>query len=177
MFAGARIHGFYEDDIVARQIGRQPSIEFSVASSCQFGWPAVIMNSPYGSTGEPNPNLYYLTCPYLRSSIARLEDQGLIDELQSWLDGDADAAAAVCRAQESHRRDWTAAAGYGSRKFAIEPPRIAATGDDLLLKCLHAHLAYYLVHPDYQLGSRIAGRLESAWCPDNRCEVMMRGDD
>ena len=41
------------------------------------------------------------------------------------------------------------------------------------LKCLHAHLAYALARPDYELGQLILGELEPLWptggcCSDQR---------
>ncbi len=36
------------------------------------------------------------------------------------------------------------------------------------LKCLHAHVAYALAHPDYELGQRMLAELEPLW-PDYGC--------
>jgi hypothetical protein len=38
------------------------------------------------------------------------------------------------------------------------------------LKCLHAHAAYALARPGYELGQRIAAELEPLW-PDRCCTI------
>ncbi len=153
---------------VARQLGRPPTIEFVVAVLCRYGWPAVIRNSPVDARGNPNPNLYYLSCPYLRREISRLEDRGEIARLQQRLADDAALAEAVRAAQRRHEAEWEADAG--SPVKPVPPgPRIAAASGDLLLKCLHAQFACYLVHRDYAIGELIAGELADIWCGDERC--------
>jgi hypothetical protein len=37
------------------------------------------------------------------------------------------------------------------------------------LKCLHAHAAFALARPGYDLGEEILGEIEERWCPDARC--------
>ena len=172
--------------LVARQLGRIPAIYFTVEMNCPNGWPAVLRNSPFDRSGYPNPNIHYLSCPYLRRHIARLEDEGAIDDLQEWLLHDRELMDDLRRAQKEHSREWVeaVAAGKGggaSMAFVAAATasgaglsgfRIAQARDDALLKCLHAHYAYYLIHDNYRLGMMIAGKLERIWCDDNRCAAI-----
>ena len=163
--------------LIALLLGREPHIDFSIVLECPWGWPAVIFSEPFGFEGEPNPNLYYLVCPYLRREIARLEDTGLIRRLEKRLQDEPELAADLIKAQEAHMAIWKAAAVMAnpdSGAPAIPHPRIASSADDLLLKCLHAHLAWYLVHPDYLLGGIIAIELGDIWCDDETCRRMAR---
>jgi len=141
--------------LIAWQLGREPAIAYVVAVDCEYGWPMVLRNEPRDSAGEPNPNLYYLCCPWMRRELARLEDAGLIDALQKQLTVDREFAAGTIAAQENHTRET----GF----------LIAAAREPLLLKCLHAHMAYHIVHSDYRLGELIARRLGRLKCPDERC--------
>ncbi len=158
--------------LVGRQVGRQPSISFSVAGSCRYGWPAVIRNAPFDETGSPNPNLFYLCCPFLRKQLAQLEGAGVTGKLQELIAKDPGLAAALKLAQADHARQWEEAAG-GPVKTAPPGPRIAAAGEDLLLKCLHAHCAYGLVHGGYQIGPLIIECLDQLWCDDERCRTWL----
>ncbi len=158
--------------LVARQIGREPAIGFSVAKKCRYGWPAVIRNAPFDDRGNPNPNLYYLSCPYLRKRLGRLEGEGRTARLEELIALEPDLILALRQAQADHSRQWQEAAG-GLVKTAPPGPRIAASSGDTLLKCLHAHFAYGFVHNDYKIGRLIAEGLEGLWCDDERCRHWM----
>jgi len=164
---------FKLERLIARQLGRSPSISFEVAVKCEYGWPAVIRNSPVNANGGPNPNLYYLTCPWLRRRLARLEDADYIDEMQHLMRIDNKLHSDTLRAQKQHAaefREARAACGAGQTS---DETWIAGARKPDLLKCLHAHMAYFLVHDDYILGSRIAGTVGRLWCRDGRCAAWI----
>jgi hypothetical protein len=46
---------------------------------------------------------------------------------------------------------------------------IAGTRNPRHLKCLHAHAAFSLARPGYELGERILAEVGERWCPDARC--------
>jgi hypothetical protein len=46
---------------------------------------------------------------------------------------------------------------------------IAGTRKPGNLKCLHAHAAFALARPGYELGDRIVAEVAEPWCPDARC--------
>lgn len=167
--------------LVSWQLGRIPLISFSVKVECRFGRPAVLLNEPLSSVGEPNPNLYYLSCPYLRKKAARLEDKSLITSLENTLKENKELAATLKKEQLNHRTEWSDALknsvlSMSNQKYTIasssrqiSPPNIAAAKDDLSIKCLHAHIAWYLVHPEYRLGRQIINSIGRLWCDDDRC--------
>ncbi|MES1246088.1 MAG: DUF501 domain-containing protein [Actinomycetota bacterium] len=153
-------------EIVARQIGREPRAFRRVAVRCPFGMPAVTEQSPYAPGGEPFPTTYYVTCRHLVQAISRLEADGGVER---W----TQAAAR----DESLRasREWADAESARIRK------ELAATDEGLgldtgvggagrtgSLKCLHAHAAFALAHPEYELGRRILAELPQLW-PDRCC--------
>ena len=155
--------------LVSWQVGRKPSIKFEVSVKCPFGWPAVLNNSPFNTEGNPNPNLYYLTCPYLRLALARLEDEGLTCELQSAISDNTSLKDDIEKAQEDHDLEWRKAATEAAGRIPSQKMNIAGSGDPSHLKCLHAHFAYYLTHPDYTVGLMISRVLGKTWCDDETC--------
>jgi hypothetical protein len=158
-------------EAVARQLGREPAPFVRVAARCPFGHPAVVENAPYRPDGTPFPTSHYLTCPGLRRAVSRLEDEGVIGELEAAI-GASPAARAALAAAQAHERRVRAAADAALARGA---PRlddgessargIAGTGDDRRLKCLHAHAALALAWPGHVLGEWVLWRaLPGGWC-------------
>ena len=80
-------------------------------------------------------------------------------------------------AQKAHRTEWKGAAKISlaaAGKTGISAPNIAATKEDLKLKCLHAHFAWFLVHPDYLLGRIICRELGELWCSTESCRQLTK---
>lgn len=159
--------------LVARQLGRRPSVKFEVASKCVYGWPAVIRNQPLDISGEPHPNLYYLTCPWLRRELARLEDGGFIGRLQLRISADAVLMSDLQRCQADHAADYRSTMEAGDHGPPGRDMLIAGVSDPAMLKCLHSHMAWFLVHPDYLAGRVLANAVDELWCPDDRCAAWM----
>lgn len=155
--------------IVERQLGRPASIRFRVAVFCDYGWPAVIASDPFRDDAAPNPNILYLTCPYLRRELALLEDRGAIRELEDKVAKDVRLKEQLAAAQSQHARAWQETAGGVWPGGPAGSPRIAAASRDTALKCLHAHMAWYLAHGDYALGALLEERIGARWCQDERC--------
>ena len=44
------------------------------------------------------------------------------------------------------------------------------------LKCLHAHVAFALARPGYELGERILDEVAEPWPPDRCCSEALRSD-
>jgi len=127
---------------------------------CPFGRPAVTEQNAYDERGEPFPTSYWLTCPQLVAAVSRLEAAGGVERWSRRAAEDPELAASLERAhaeQRSLRPQLDLGVG-GAR---------AGAGS---LKCLHAHVAFALARPGYQLGDRIIEELEPLWASVCCCE-------
>jgi hypothetical protein len=149
-----------EDDlaIVERQLGRRPRAFLRVVLRCPYGRPAVTEQAALDEDGRPFPTTFWLTCRYVVEAVARLEAAGGVER---WSRAAADVpelTASLAAAHEEQRRlrpELDLGVG-GARPGAGS------------LKCLHAHVAYALARPGYELGERILGELDPLW-PDRCC--------
>jgi len=144
--------------VVSWQLGRPAKPFRRVATRCAYGFPAVTEQAPFDAGGEPFPTTYYLTCPWLVSGIARLEAAGGVERLSRAAAAEPALAASLARADAEQRR--------------LRPELdvgIAGTRSRENLKCLHAHAAFALARPGYELGERILDEAGERWCPDGRC--------
>jgi hypothetical protein len=143
--------------IVARQLGREPRAFRRVVVRCPFGRPAVTEQAPFDDVGAPFPTQFYVTCPFLVAAISRLEAAGGVARWSRAAIDDPPLGASL-RAAEAEQR-------------AIRPELDAGIGGatrEGSLKCLHAHAAFALARPGYELGERILAELPSLW-PDSCC--------
>lgn len=162
--------------LVERQLGRRTAIPYEAAVYCEFGWPAVISCAPYAAPGKPNPNIYYLTCPFLRREVASLEDHGWITRFNRLAAAEPAFGAAAKAAHKQHATLWQSLAGGPWPGPEREAPRIAAAASDDVFKCLHAHVAWHLVVGGYPPGELIIRHIGSTWCRDNRCASFLVDD-
>ena len=156
--------------IVARQIGREPRAFRRVALRCPFGGPAVTEQSPYDPGGEPFPTTYYLTCRHLVAAVSRLEAAGGVERWTSAVAADPELAASRARADEEQRqvrRELAAGESGGDGGASLDLGVGGAHGGGSL-KCLHAHAAFALARPGYELGERIVAEVVPLW-PDRCC--------
>jgi uncharacterized protein len=148
-----------DDDlaIVERQLGRRPRAFRRVAVRCPFGRPAVTEQAPFDESGEPFPTTYWVTCRHLAAAIARVEADGGVDRWSRAAREDGHLRASLERGHEEQRR------------LRPElPGGIAGQTRTGGLKCLHAHAAFALARPGYELGERIVAEVEPLW-PDRCC--------
>jgi hypothetical protein len=143
--------------IVERQLGRRPRAFVRVAVRCPFGRPAVTEQAAFDADGRPFPTQFYVTCRHLVAAISRLEAEGGVERwTRAAAENDA-LARSLARAQSEQRR--------------LRPELDAGIGGstrDGSLKCLHAHAAFALARPGYELGERIVAELTRPW-PDSCC--------
>ena len=150
--------------VVSWQLGRPARPFRRVAARCAHGFPAVTEQAPFGAEGEPFPTTFYLTCPWLVAGISRVEAEGGVERYSREAQDDDELGASLERADAEQRR------------LRPElPVGIAGTRRRENLKCLHAHAAFALARPGYELGERIMGEVEERWCPDRRCERAVQG--
>ncbi len=132
---------------------------------CPFGLPAVTEQDPYDEFGTPFPTTYYLTCPQLVAAVARVEAAGGVERWSSEAAADEGLAASLAEATKLQRRlrDELAGDRIGRDGGASLDLGIGGAGRRGSLKCLHAHVAFALVHPEYELGRRIVDEVEPLW--------------
>ncbi|MCD6020355.1 MAG: hypothetical protein K0R20_65 [Actinomycetia bacterium] len=147
-------------DAVREQLGREPTVPFSVIARCSDGHPLVIRNRPLDADGHPFPTIFWLTCPTAVRSVSRLESDGWIGRL-------ADDPELVERIEKAH-------AAYASERGRMAPGAErwgGVGGTDHGLKCLHAHYAYHLAGGDDVVGAWTAARVEPVHPPELRRRV------
>jgi uncharacterized protein len=156
--------------VVAHQLGREPRTLLRVAVRCPFGAPAVTEQSPYDSSGEPFPTTYYLTCRYLVAAVSRAEAAGGVERWTAAARTEPELAASLAAGDEEQRRLRRELAGEttGNDAGASLDYGIGGSRRSGSLKCLHAHAAFALARPGYELGERILEELEPRW-PDRCC--------
>jgi uncharacterized protein len=148
-----------DDDvaIVERQLGRRPRAFRRVAVRCPFGRPAITEQAPFDESGEPFPTEYWVTCRHLGAAIARLEADRGVERWSRAAREDRYLRESLERGHEEQRR--------------LRPELPGGIGGQTRtggLKCLHAHAAFALAQPGYELGERIVAEVEPLW-PDRCC--------
>ena len=141
------------DDVtrVTELLGRTPSGAFEVVVRGEGGSPAVIANAPFLHDGTPMPTRYWLVDPALREAVSRLESNGGVRQ--------AEASVPAELIAEAHDR-------YRSERDALIPddvtgprPSGGVGGTRQGVKCLHAHLAWWLTGADDPVGAWTADRI------------------
>lgn len=156
--------------VVERQLGRPPRAFHRVVARCPWGMPAVTEQVPYDDSDEPFPTTYYVTCPHLVAQISRLEAAGGVERWSAEVAIDPALAKSLERATKEQRRVRRELAGgkTGRDEGASLELGIGGARRPERLKCLHAHAAFALAHPGYELGERVLAELDPLW-PETCC--------
>jgi uncharacterized protein len=144
--------------VVERQLGRAPRAFSRVAVRCPFGRPAVSEQAPYDERGNPFPTTFWLTCPHLVAAVSRLEAAGGVERWTERVKQDRDLESSLQAANAEQKRlrpELPVGVGGSTRSGS--------------LKCLHAHAAFALARPGYELGDRILAEVPSLWPSDECC--------
>lgn len=140
-----------DEEAVAALLGRDPGGDFIVVVRAPDGAPVVIENEPFLRDGTPMPTRYWLVDPALRAEVGRLEASGGVREAERQVDA---GALADC-----HRR--YAAARDAAIPATFEGPRPSGGvgGTRQGVKCLHAHLAWWMAGGNDPVGAWVAEKL------------------
>jgi uncharacterized protein len=136
---------------VAALLRRPPAGEYTIVVRADDGAPMVIANAPFLHDGSPMPTRYWLLDAHLRSEVSRLESTGGVRQAEAAVDPDRLAAAHRRYAAE---RDALVSAGH-----AGPVPSGGVGGTRRGVKCLHAHLAWWLAGGDDPVGDWVAAQL------------------
>ena len=131
-------------DEVARLLGRAPAGAFTVVVRRPGGSPAVIENAPLLDDGRPMPTRYWLVDVAARDAVSRLEAAGGVRRAAAAVPPDAVAAT---HARHAAERDRALPPDHDGPR-----PSGGVGGTRQGVKCLHAHLAWYLAGGDDPVG-------------------------
>jgi len=147
-------HGDTSDDAseVAELLGRVPRGRLDVVVRTAQGSPAVIANAPLLDDGTPMPTRYWLVDPALRDAVSRLESTGGVRQAESDVDPQ--------RLREAHSRYARERDALLASDHVGPAPSGGVGGTRRGVKCLHAHLAWWLAGGDDPVGQWVADRLE-----------------
>jgi hypothetical protein len=137
--------------VVAELLGRTPAGAFEVVVRAADGTPAVIANAPFLVDGTPMPTRYWLCDPFLREAVSRLESTGGVRAAEAAVPADRIAAA---HAEYAAERDGLIEPGYVGPR-----PSGGVGGTREGVKCLHAHLAWWLTGADDPVGEWTARQI------------------
>ncbi len=138
-------------EAVAELLGRRPSGDFEVVVRADDGRPAVIANAPFLHDGTPMPTRYWLVDPTLREEVSRLESTGGVRQAEDAVPMAVIEAAHAIYAEE---RD-----ALIDRDHRGPRPTGGVGGTRRGVKCLHAHLAWWLTGADDPVGAWTAQRI------------------
>jgi hypothetical protein len=127
---------------------------------CPWQRPAVTEQAAHDEAGEPFPTMYWLTCPHLVAAVSRLEAAGGVERWTNAAAEEPELGAGVERAHAKQR------ALRPELDLGVGGARPGAAG----LKCLHAHVAFALAQPGYELGERVLAELRPLW-PEVCCSA------
>jgi exopolyphosphatase/guanosine-5'-triphosphate,3'-diphosphate pyrophosphatase len=139
--------------IVREQLGREPTVSFTVVARCPGGHPLVIRNAPFDRDGHPFPTLFWLTCPVAGKAAARLESRGWIGRWNARAEKDEALATALATSHEEYARER-------SRGFPQALAWGGVGGASRGVKCLHAHYANHVAGGRDPIGAWVAGEIE-----------------
>jgi uncharacterized protein len=138
-------------EAVARRLGRPPAGEFEIVVRDAQGEPSVIANWPLLADGTPMPTRYWLIDPALRTAVSRLESDGGVAAADQAVDP---AAVAAAHRAYAAQRDALVDPSYRGPR-----PSGGVGGTRQGVKCLHAHLAWWLAGGHDPVGDWVAEHL------------------
>ncbi|MFZ0172389.1 MAG: DUF501 domain-containing protein [Acidimicrobiales bacterium] len=137
-------------DAVAALLGREPR-GFEVVVRDREGEPIVISNAPILDDSTPMPTRFWLVGRDVSRAVSRLEAGGGVKAAESAVDA---AALAAAHARYAAERDSEVPEDYSGPL-----PSGGVGGTRRGVKCLHAHLAWYLAGGDDPVGRWVADEL------------------
>ena len=167
---------------LARQLGREPRGRIAVARRCGYGYPQLLRVHPVVD-GKPFPTLYWLTCPFLREAIDRLEADGWIRRVEDRLAQDRTFAGQLDEARRSYVEERLALLSKGESEdlssrgmlAALSERGIGGIAEPRGVKCLHLHAAHELASAN-PIGALVVGLVARLECAPKKviCSTLER---
>jgi hypothetical protein len=137
-------------EVVAELLGREPR-GFAVAVRDRAGAPVVISNPPILDDSTPMPTRFWLVGKDVTTAVSRLEAAGGVKQAEQAV---APAALAAAHERYAAEREHEMPAGHTGPS-----PSGGVGGTGRGVKCLHAHVAWYLAGGDDPVGRWVAEQL------------------
>jgi len=137
--------------LVESLLGRPLYGRFAVVVRRADGRPVVIENEPHLRDGTPMPTLYWLVDPELHDAVSRIEGEGGVHRFEILVD-----ANELQRTHDEYARRRRLA----TVRTDLVQPEGGVGGTRVGVKCLHAHLANFLVGADDPVGEVVASTLD-----------------
>lgn len=158
--------------VLEGQLGYLRYEPLAVLTRCPAGYPQVVLSffAP-GKPDEISTNLFWVTSPYLRVGVDRIEGRGTAREIKAWVLADPERAARFEREQQAYH---ALAVRLFAECLGRPVPRstpIGVGGVRALdqVKCLHAHLACWMATGRSIVGENVAEILRTELAPDWLC--------
>ncbi|HLN07277.1 MAG TPA: DUF501 domain-containing protein [Acidimicrobiales bacterium] len=131
-------------EAVAGLLGRAPQGAFEIVVRNSSGMPIVILNSPLLDNGTPMPTRFWLVGRAERELVSRLESAGGVRAAEAAVDA---AEIEAAHARYEALRDVSLPPGHSGPR-----PTGGVGGTRRGVKCLHAHVAWYLAGGEDPVG-------------------------
>ncbi len=143
------------EELIEKQIDRKPEGMEEISKFCPFGYPAIIKVYPFFNK-RVFPTTYWLTCPYLNKSISRLEDSNWIDKLQNKINSNYELKSKLKAAHIDYAKQRMNMLDKKETEkinkisedilYTLKNSGVGGIKDKKGIKCLHTHVADYLVN-------------------------------
>lgn len=142
-----------ESDVIVLEqlLGREPAGRFAVVVRRVTGEPVVIENEPHLRDGTPMPTLYWLVDKELHEAVSRIEGEAGVHRYEELTDPEELRAT-----HDAYARRREAAVV----RHDLVQPSGGVGGTRIGVKCLHAHLANYLVGNQDPVGLIVASEVD-----------------
>ncbi len=151
-----------EYKIIEKQLNREPENLAEIVCRCPQNKPVVLKVYPYSSNGCIFPTTYWLSCPFYFKEVARLEDQGYIKMFSSLLQKDENLTDEMEKIHDQYARErylmLTEKNLSDIKKLSpdilkvLRDSGVGGIRDRSGIKCLHTHLADFLVNRSNPIG-------------------------
>ncbi|MBF0410733.1 MAG: DUF501 domain-containing protein [Candidatus Riflebacteria bacterium] len=162
--AGKRNAGCTMNELGMKLLGRIPRLPFEIAAESSDGTAMVLKTDTIfveDDIWKPFPTFLWLVCPRLKKLVSGLENAGYITKFEEKLKVDMEFQEKFAESQRKIGEiRWKLALEKNNNlspeiERVLRHTTIAGSRSLFGVKCLHAHLAHYLIYRDNPIGAEI----------------------
>ncbi len=161
--------------IVSHQLERTPKNVMKIVYRCSYGFPVVI-ESKTVLEEKPFPTVYWLTCPFLRYAISKVESNGGVSRFENIL---LTSPEFYVEHVEAHLKARIKAIDLADENVQVierlKKRGMGGISDFKHIKCLHMHVAYHLGGIENPVGKMVLKELKNLECENCLCEKIVKG--